>query len=146
MVAVALLLFARTPADAGYFTDLLPPFLLIAVGAGTSFPAIMTLAMSGATPGDAGLASGFVNTSMQVGGAIGLAILATLSGERTKHLLGDGEGRLQALTSGYHAAYLVGAVFAAAAVAIAVFVLRAPRPQEMAAPQGEPEPALSEAG
>jgi len=145
MVVVALLLFARTPVDANYFTDLLPPFLLIGVGVGTSFPAIMTLAMSGATPEDAGLASGFVNTSMQVGGAIGLAVLATLSGERTKSLLNDGEGQLQALTSGYHVAYLVGAVLAAIAVAIAVFVLRAPRPQPMpAAPQEEPEPAFSE--
>ena len=147
MVVVALLLFARTPVDANYFTDLLPPFLLIGVGVGTSFPAIMTLAMSGATPEDAGLASGFVNTSMQVGGAIGLAVLATLSGERTKSLLNDGEGQLQALTSGYHVAYLAGAILAAIAVAIAVFVLRAPRPpQEMAAgtPQEEPEPAFSE--
>jgi EmrB/QacA subfamily drug resistance transporter len=146
MVVVALLLFARTPVDANYFTDLLPPFLLIGVGVGTSFPAIMTLAMSGATPEDAGLASGFVNTSMQVGGAIGLAVLATLSGERTKSLLNDGEGQLQALTSGYHVAYLVGALLAAVAVAIAVFVLRAPRPQEaIAQREGEPEPAFSDA-
>ncbi len=147
MVVVALLLFARTPVDANYLTDLLPPFLLIGVGVGTSFPAIMTLAMSGATPEDAGLASGFVNTSMQVGGAIGLAVLATLSGERTKNLLADGESAAQALTSGYHVAYLVGAILAAIAVAIAVFVLRAPRPQEMpAAPQEEREPAFSEVG
>ena len=146
MVVVALLLFARTPVDANYFVDLLPPFLLIGVGVGTSFPAIMTLAMSGATPEDAGLASGLVNTSMQVGGAIGLAILATLSGERTKALLKDGESAAQALTSGYHVAYLVGAILAAIAVAIAIFVLRAPpRPQEMPAPQEEREPAFSEA-
>jgi EmrB/QacA subfamily drug resistance transporter len=146
MVVVALLLFARTPVDASYLIDLLPPFLLIGIGVGTSFPAIMTLAMSGATPEDAGLASGFVNTSMQVGGAIGLAVLATLSGERTKNLLADGEGQLQALTSGYHVAYLVGAILAAIAVAIAVFVLRTPGPQEMLAPQEEREPVLSEAG
>jgi EmrB/QacA subfamily drug resistance transporter len=146
MVVVALLLFARTPVDANYLTDLLPPFLLIAVGVGTSFPAIMTLAMSGATREDSGLASGLVNTSMQVGGAIGLAVLATLSGERTKALLGDGESQAQALTSGYHVAYLVGAILAAIAVAIAVFVLRAPRPGEMPMPQeDEPEPAYSEA-
>jgi EmrB/QacA subfamily drug resistance transporter len=141
MVVVALLLFARTPVDADYLVDLLPPFLLIAVGVGTSFPAIMTLAMSGATPQEAGLASGFVNTSMQVGGAIGLAVLATLSGERTKALLGDGHSQAQALTSGYHVAYLVGAVLAAIAVAIAVFVLRAPRPQ---GPRAMPEPAEGE--
>jgi EmrB/QacA subfamily drug resistance transporter len=146
MVVVALLLFARTPVDASYLTDLLPPFLLIGVGVGTSFPAIMTLAMSGATPEDAGLASGLVNTSMQVGGAIGLAILATLSGERTQNLLDEGVGQMQALTSGYHVAYLVGAILAAIAVAIAVFVLRAPRPQAMPAPQEEREPVLSEAG
>lgn len=153
LVVVALLLFARTPVDGTYLTDLLPPFLLIGVGVGTSFPAIMTLAMSGATPEDAGLASGLVNTSMQVGGSIGLAVLATLSTERTSSLLADGEGQLQALNAGYHVAYLIGAALAAIAVAIAVFVLRAPAPGEMPAHadeessgQGEREPAFSEAG
>jgi EmrB/QacA subfamily drug resistance transporter len=152
LVVVALLLFARTPVDGNYLTDLLPPFLLIGIGVGTSFPAIMTLAMSGATPEDAGLASGLVNTSMQVGGSIGLAVLATLSTERTNSLLADGEGHLQALNSGYHLAYLIGAALAATAVAIARFVLRAPAPGEMPAhaaePAGEsePEPAYSEAG
>ncbi|HET7589832.1 MAG TPA: MFS transporter [Solirubrobacterales bacterium] len=150
MVAVALLLFARIPVDADYLTDLLPPFLLIAVGVGTSFPAIMTMAMSGATPADAGLASGLVNTSMQVGGAIGLAVLATLSGERTKSLLADGHSLASALTSGYHVAYLVGAALAAIAVAIAVLVLRSPQPAGTSMqPEGErsqePEPAYSEA-
>ena len=153
LVVVALLLFARTPVDGNYFTDLLPPFLLIGVGVGTSFPAIMTLAMSGATPEDAGLASGLVNTSMQVGGSIGLAVLATLSTERTNALLADGEGQLQALNSGYHVAYLIGAGLAAIAAAIAIFVLRAPSPAEMPAHaepepagEGEREPAYSEAG
>ena len=154
LVVVALLLFARTPVEGNYFVDLLPPFLLIGIGVGTSFPAIMTLAMSGATPEDAGLASGLVNTSMQVGGSIGLAVLATLSSERTSSLLSDGEGQLQALNSGYHVAYLIGAGLAATAVAIAVFVLRAPAPGAMpahtaepeAAAEGEPEPAYSEAG
>jgi EmrB/QacA subfamily drug resistance transporter len=153
LVVVALLLFARTPVEGDYLTDLLPPFLLIGIGVGTSFPAIMTLAMSGATPEDAGLASGLVNTSMQVGGSIGLAVLATLSTERTNSLLADGEGQLQALNSGYHVAYLIGAGLAAVAVAIAVFVLRAPAPGEMPVPQegepgpaeGERQPALSEA-
>jgi len=144
LVVVALLLFARTPVDGNYLTDLLPPFLLIGVGVGTSFPAIMTLAMSGATPEDAGLASGLVNTSMQVGGSIGLAVLATLSTERTNALLAAGEGQLQALNSGYHVAYLIGAGLAAIAVAIAIFVLRSPRPEEMPLPpEGEPEPVLS---
>jgi EmrB/QacA subfamily drug resistance transporter len=150
LVVLALLLFARAPVDGSYVTDLLPPFLLIGVGVGTSFPSIMTLAMSGATPSDAGLASGLVNTSMQVGGAIGLAVLATLSTERTESLLESGTGQLSALTSGYHLAYLVGAGLAAIAVAIAVFVLRTPEPPPAgpAEPRSdaEPRPALSEVG
>ena len=137
LTVVALLLFARTPVDGNYLTDLLPPFLLIAVGMGSSFPAIMTLAMSGATPSDAGLASGLVNTSMQVGGAVGLAVLATLSTERTQHLLGDGASQASALTSGYHLAYLVGAGLAAVAVAIGIFVIRpTPAPGQGGAPEG----------
>jgi EmrB/QacA subfamily drug resistance transporter len=150
LVVVALLLFARTPVDGNYLTDLLPPFLLIAIGVGTSFPSIMTLAMSGATPEDAGLASGFVNTSMQVGGAVGLAVLATLSTERSEAMLADGESLASALNSGYHLAYLIGAALAAIAVAIAVFVLRSPQPPDAMPAHGEghpePEPALSEAG
>ena len=74
-------------------TDLLPVMLLLGGGAGLAFPALMTLAMSGATQSDAGLASGFVNTTTQVGGAIGLAVLATLATERTDSLLADGESR-----------------------------------------------------
>jgi EmrB/QacA subfamily drug resistance transporter len=155
LVVVALLLFARTPVDANYLVDLLPPFLLIGVGVGTSFPAVMTLAMSGATPQDSGLASGLVNTSMQVGGAIGLAVLATLSTERTQGLLDEGASNASALTSGYHVAYLIGAGLAAIAVAIAVFVLRDVAPPGHGAPAREPEagtgepkpePAYSEAG
>jgi EmrB/QacA subfamily drug resistance transporter len=142
-VVVALLLFARTPVDGNYVTDLLPPFLLIAVGVGTSFPAIMTLAMSGATPADSGLASGLVNTSMQVGGAVGLAVLATLSTERTETLLGDGASHASALTSGYHVAYLIGAGLAALAVAIAIFVLR---PAPMPAMPQMPEDAVGPEG
>jgi EmrB/QacA subfamily drug resistance transporter len=129
LVTIALLLFARTPVDGNYLTDLLPPFLLIGIGIGTSFPSIMTLAMSGATPQDAGLASGLVNTSMQVGGAVGLAVLATLSTERTETLEKAGHSTADALTSGYHLAYLVGAGLAAISVLIAIFVLKSePRP------------------
>jgi MFS family permease len=151
-VVVALLLFARTPVDGDYLTDLLPPFLLIGAGVGTSFPAIMTLAMSGATPQDSGLASGLVNTSMQVGGSIGLAVLATLSADRTNSLEADGIAEAAALNSGYHLAYLVGAGLAAIAVLIAIFVLRQPpMPQDHGEAVEEsgtpaPEPAYSEAG
>jgi EmrB/QacA subfamily drug resistance transporter len=145
-----LLLFARTPVDGTYAIDLLPAMILVGVGIGTSFPSLMTLAMSGATQSDAGLASGLVNTSAQVGGAIGLAVLATLAAEHTDSLLADGVSHDSALTSGFHLAYLVGAGLVAIALAIALTVLReAPLPAhaEAAAEQGagEPEPAYSEA-
>ena len=84
----------------------------------------MMLAMSGATPQDAGLASGLVNTTGQVGGAIGLALLATLSTERTKALLEDGESTAAALTGGFHLAYLIGAALAVVAIVAAVTILR----------------------
>jgi EmrB/QacA subfamily drug resistance transporter len=146
LVVIALLLFARTPVDGNYLTDLLPPFLLIGIGVGTAFPAIMTVAMSGATPSDAGLASGLVNTSMQVGGAVGLAVLATLSTERSENLIASGTAQASALTSGYHLAYLVGAGLAAIAVLIAIFVIRpTPMPGQGGAPEGSGEHAAPEA-
>ena len=84
----------------------------------------MTLAMSGATPSDAGLASGLVNTTIQVGGAIGLAVLATLATERTDSLIADGESTAAALNSGYHLAYLIGAVLIGVAIVVALAVIR----------------------
>ena len=126
LVGVGLLLFARTPVDGNYLTDLLPPMLLVGIGVGTSFPSLMTLAMSGATPEESGLASGVVNTSLQVGGAIGLAVLATLAAQRTDDREGDGVAHLAALNSGYHLAYLVGAALIAVALVVAVTVLRQP--------------------
>jgi hypothetical protein len=113
----------------------------------------MTLAMSGATREDAGLASGLVNTSVQVGGAIGLAVLATLATERTDALLADGVANAAALNSGYHLAYLVGAGLVGVAIVVALVVLRS---EESMAPVEEDarsqrearggEPAYSEAG
>jgi len=133
MIGVGLLLFARTPVDGNYLTDLLPPLLLVGVGVGTSFPSLMTLAMSGAGPSEAGLASGVVNTSMQVGGAIGLAVLATLAQQRSDDLTAPGAKVTHAaLNSGYHLAYVIGAVRVAAALVVAVTVLRQPSPAEMA--------------
>ena len=155
IVGVGLLLFARTPVDGSYLTDLLAPMVLIGLGVGTAFPALMTLAMSGATPEDSGLASGLVNTSMQVGGAIGLAVLATLATERTNSQIDEGVGQLAALNSGYHLAYIIGAILVAIATVVAVTVLREaplPSPEALAAEhEGQPasererEPAYSEA-
>jgi MFS family permease len=144
-----LLLFTQAPVDGAFVTDLLPVMLLLGTGAGLCFPALMTLAMSGATESDAGLASGFVNTTVQVGGAIGLAVLATVATERSDALRADGEAANAALNSGYHLAYLVGAVLVVAAVVVAVIVLRSEAAavaelDEEAEPAGE-EPAYAEA-
>ena len=108
-IGAGMLLFARTPVDGSYVADVMPAMILVGIGAGLSFPALMTLAMSGATPSDSGLASGLVNTSAQVGGAVGLAVLATLATERTQGLAADGEAAMTALNSGFHLAYVVGA-------------------------------------
>ena len=146
-VLAGLLLLARTPVDATYVRDLLPPMILIGLGAGLGFPSLMTLAMSGATESDSGLASGLVNTSVQVGGAIGLAVLATFATERTDRLLGEGEPAASALNSGYHLAYLIGAGLVLVAIGIAVSVLRARRPEAVLAPvpevPAEPVPGVA---
>jgi EmrB/QacA subfamily drug resistance transporter len=137
-VVAGLLLLARTPVDATYAVDLLPAMILIGLGAGLGFPSLMTLAMSGATPSDSGLASGLVNTSVQVGGAIGLAVLATFATERTDGLLADGESAASALNSGYHLPYLIGAGLVMVAIATAVTVLRSSLPEPAAVPAAEP--------
>ncbi|MBA2631327.1 MAG: MFS transporter [Thermoleophilaceae bacterium] len=149
IIAAGLLVFARTPIDGTYVVDVLPAMILMGLGTGLAFPSLMTLAMSGATPADSGLASGLVNTSVQVGGAIGLAVLATLATERTEGLLADGEATAAALNSGYHLAYLIGAGLVVAAIAVVVTVLE-PAPQASEEPESEldlaaPEPAYSEA-
>src|SRR4051794_20725901 len=123
-IGAGLLLFTRTPVDGNYLTDIAPAMVLIGLGNGLGFPALMTLSMAGATPSDSGLASGLVNTSVQVGGAIGLATLATLASERTASLRAEGQTLNLALNSGFHLAYLIGAVLVGVAFAIAVGVIR----------------------
>jgi EmrB/QacA subfamily drug resistance transporter len=137
-----LLLFARAPVDGTWAVDILPVMLLLGAGAGLAFPALMSLAMSGATQSDAGLASGLLNTTIQVGGAIGLAVLATVASERTDALRADGEPLAEALNAGYHLAYLIGAVLVTIAIGVAFGVLRSPRGER--APAGA-EAARSEA-
>jgi EmrB/QacA subfamily drug resistance transporter len=138
-----LLLFARAPVDGSWVVDVLPVMLLLGVGAGLAFPALMMLAMSGATPSDAGLASGLINTTTQVGGAIGLAVLATVSTEHTKALLADGHSTASALNSGYHLAYLIGAVLVAGAIVAALTVIRSPA-QAAATAEADGEAAFAE--
>jgi EmrB/QacA subfamily drug resistance transporter len=124
LIVIGLLLFARTPVGASFVVDILPAMLLLGVGAGVSFPALMTLAMSGATASDSGLASGLVSTTQQVGGALGLAVLATLSTSRTRELVSGGQDPVAALTSGFHLAFAVGAGLVAVAIVLVITVLR----------------------
>jgi len=128
----ALGLFARVPVDGAYAADVLAPMLLLGVGAGLAFPSLMILAMSGASPEDAGLASGLVNTTAQVGGALGLAVLATLASSRTDDLLASGDSVREALTGGYRLSLIVGAVLVAIGIAVAVAVLRQEKQPSMA--------------
>ena len=148
-IGLALLLFTRAPVDGGYAEFVLPSLILLGTGAGLCFPALMTVAMSGATREDAGLASGLVNTSAQVGGALGLAVLATLSATRTSDLIAGGTSRASALTSGYHLAFLVGAALVVAAMVVAVAVIQPGARAEVQAgaddEAGSQEPAYSEA-
>jgi MFS family permease len=143
-LVAGLLLFARAPVDGSYFRDVFPVMILLGLGAGLSFPALMMLAMSGASPKDAGLASGLINTTAQVGGAIGLAVLATLATSRTDSLLEEGESTAAALTSGYHLALLIGAACVASAIVVGLAMLRDAESPATAAhehPHGEGQPA-----
>jgi EmrB/QacA subfamily drug resistance transporter len=147
-LVAGLLLFARAPVDGNYVRDVFPVMILLGLGAGLSFPALMMLAMSGATPSDAGLASGLINTTAQVGGAIGLAVLATLATSRTDGLLADGESTASALTSGYQLALLIGAACVATAIVVGLAVLRdaeSPAAAAHAPRPGEGQPAYSDA-
>ena len=128
LVAVALAYFSRAPVDGDYVTDVLPVVVLLGAGAGLVFPALTTISMSGVLPHDAGLASGVVNTSMQVGGAFGLAVLATLATDRTETLRAHGDSAAAALTGGYQLAFLVAAGLVGAAILLAAFVLRSEPP------------------
>jgi len=126
---------------ASYVSDLLPAMLLLGAGAGLAFPVLMALAMRGVPQSDAGLASGLVNTTAQVGGALGLAVLATVSASRSNHLLHSGHPFFSALTDGYHLSFLIGAGLVVAAILVALTVLR---PARAATHEPRLEPAYSE--
>jgi EmrB/QacA subfamily drug resistance transporter len=134
LMAAGLALFARVPVEGSYWTDVLPAVVVLGAGAGLAFPTLMMMAMAGVDPADAGLASGLVNTSAQVGGALGLAVLATLSSSRTEDLLAGGESTAAALTSGYQLAFAVGVGLIVAGIAIALAVLRPDRTNARTAP------------
>src|SRR5258705_1891540 len=125
--------FTQLPVDGHYFWDLFPGFLLIGVGLGFSFVPVSIAALSGVTSREAGLASGLITTSQQIGGGIGLAILTTVATTRTNNLLASGVARPTALTDGFRLAFWVGIGFAAIAVATAFVALK----REDLVPQAE---------
>ncbi|QMU73034.1 MFS transporter [Streptacidiphilus sp. P02-A3a] len=123
-IAVSLALLSRAPVGGHYATDILPTLLLMGLGMGLAIPAVMMLAMSGAEPGDAGLASGLNSTAQQAGAAVGLAVLATLAVRRTDARLSHGVPGIQALRDGYSLSFLASAGFVCAAFLVALVVLK----------------------
>ncbi len=145
LAAVGLALLARAPVDGTFAVDVLPSMVLLGFGAGVAFNPVLLAAMSDVEPSESGLASGIVNTSFMMGGALGLAVLASLAASRTDNLLGSGDRSLVALTGGYHAAFLVGAMFALGAAVLGGLLLRvaAPAPAQAREPAIGPAPCPS---
>ncbi len=140
LMTLALLLLARVPVDGNWAVDVLPATLAAGLGAGIAFNPLLLAAMSDVPQEQAGLASGVVNTAFMMGGAVGLAILASLADRRTETLLAS-DGQAAALNSGYHVAFVVGAIFMAAAAIVGAVLLRVEAPQA----HGYAEPAMAEA-
>jgi MFS family permease len=139
IAGAGLLLFARAPVGGSYVVDVLPGMILLGFGAGIAFNPVLFAAMSEVKPEESGLASGIVNTSFMMGGALGLAVLASVAASRTSHLETARHSTASALTSGYHASFLIGALFALAAATIGGALLRT-----HTAPAHAPEPAFAE--
>jgi MFS family permease len=136
--AVALLWLARAPVHGSFLVDILPSMILFGIGAGLAFNPVLMAAMSDVEPQNAGLASGITNTAFMMGGAVGLAVLASVAAARTEHLTAAGHGTLEALTGGYHVAFVIGAIFAVGAAAIGGTLLRDRKPDAAAeAPHAE---------
>jgi EmrB/QacA subfamily drug resistance transporter len=128
LFAAGLALFARAPVDGSYVADVLPGMLLLGIGGAIAFNPLLLASMSDVEPAESGLASGIVNTAQMMGGALGLAVLASLAASRTSTLESSGEQAVSALAGGYSIAFAVAAAFAAAGVAVTLAVIRAAAP------------------
>ena len=128
LAAFGLALFARAPVDGNFVVDVLPGMLLLGLGAGMAFNPVLLAAMSDVSPSESGVASGLVNTSFMMGGALGLAVLASLAAAQTNQALAAHADKLVAINSGYHAAFFVGAIFAVLAAALGAVFIRAGNP------------------
>jgi MFS family permease len=137
--AAGLAIMARAPMDANVMVDVIPSMVLLGIAAGISFNPLLLAAMNDVKPTDSGLASGVVNTAFMMGGSLGLAVIASVAAGRTQALAASGMPGLEALNSGYHVAFVVGAVFAAVSAIIGATLIRV----NMSAPQaGAPEMAM----
>jgi len=144
LLAAGLALLTRVSGHERFATGLLPVLLLLGIGAGLALPAVMTLVMSATSAEDTGVISGLANTTQQVGGAVGVAVAATLATWRTSLLLAEGRPAAPALTAGYHLAFGVGAALVVAALLVAVALLRPARPAAPAPAQASPAEAARE--
>ena len=149
LAAAGLLLFARSPLHGSYLLDVMPSMVLLGLGAGMAFNPVLLAAMGDVEPSESGIASGLVNTAFMMGGALGLAVLASAAASRTNHLLATNHTHIASLLGGYHLAYLLGSAFALLAAALTVALLRtAPRvhpAKRAAAHGGAAKPAMAEA-
>jgi EmrB/QacA subfamily drug resistance transporter len=145
LFVIGLLLYARVPVDGNYFMDVFPGMIIMGFAGGITFNPILLAAMGDVEPTEAGLASGIVNTSFMMGGALGLAILAAAAASRTDSLIASGGSQLDALIGGYHLAFLLGALFAAAAAVLAAALLKRQPMQAHAGAEGMGEPATVQA-
>src|ERR671930_384792 len=144
LAGAGLALFVRAPVSGSFLVDVLPSMILLGFGAGLAFNPVLLAAMSDVDPTESGLASGVVNTSFMMGGALGLAALASIASSRTHSLRVSGDGPLAALVGGYHAAFLVGALFAVAAAGLGAALLRTRHQAPAAAHVGAPAVAEGE--
>jgi MFS family permease len=132
VVVAALVMLGFGPTNPNYFIHMMVPLALIGLGGGLSFPALTIIAMADVPMHDSGLASGLLNTTGQVGGALGLAVLATVAGTRTVDMMQSGAGLTAALAGGYHLAWLVGAGVVVVTLVVAATLLRSQESVEMA--------------
>jgi len=133
LAALSLGLLARSPVNGQFMVHVLPSMCLLGLGGGLAFNPMLLAAMNDAAPEDAGVASGLVNTAFMMGGAVGLAILASLASAQTTRLLMAGATETVALNSGYHVAFLAGAIFAAIGAGVAWKFLKITKPVDPSA-------------
>ena len=140
-LTAGLLYFTQVSVGGGYLGDLLPGFLLIAVGLGFSFVPISIAALAGVQPAEAGLASGLINTSQQIGGALGIAALSTIATSRTEDAVAGGASQASALVTGFHGAFVAGVIIAALGVVATATLIRRDELEQLVV-EIEAEPVL----